>query len=100
LLFLSPILCPLFLKIFFFSFLVSLTSYFFIYFVFDFFVCVFFSRYSDRLRAGRSCFGCSIPSGGWEFSLLHRVQRGSGAHPASYPMGTGRPFPGSNAAGA
>jgi hypothetical protein len=23
------------------------------------------------------------------FSVLHRVQIGSGAHPASYPMGTG-----------
>jgi hypothetical protein len=24
------------------------------------------------------------------FSLLHNVQNGSGAHPTSYPMGTGR----------
>jgi hypothetical protein len=33
----------------------------------------------------------SIPGkGNYEiFSLRHRVQTGSGAHPASYPMGTG-----------
>jgi hypothetical protein len=47
------------------------------------------SLYSDWLRAGRSWFGGSIPGGGWEFSLLHRLQTGSGAHPASYPMGIG-----------
>jgi hypothetical protein len=28
------------------------------------------------------------------FSLLHIVQTSSGAHPASYPTGTGGPFPG------
>jgi hypothetical protein len=33
------------------------------------------------------------------FSLLHRVQTGSGAHTASYPMGTGGTFPGVKAAG-
>jgi hypothetical protein len=30
-------------------------------------------------------------------SLLHSVQTGSGAHPASYPMGTGGSFPGGKA---
>jgi hypothetical protein len=35
-----------------------------------------------------------------EFSFLHVVQTGSGAHPASYPMGTGGSFPGGEAAGA
>jgi hypothetical protein len=35
---------------------------------------------------------------GSEFSLLHVVQTGSGAHPASYPMGTGSSFPGGKAA--
>jgi hypothetical protein len=30
-----------------------------------------------------------------KFSLLHSVQTGSGAHPTSYPMGTGNPVPGS-----
>jgi hypothetical protein len=34
-----------------------------------------------------------IPSRGKRFSLLHSVQTGSGAHPASYPMGTAGPFP-------
>jgi hypothetical protein len=32
-------------------------------------------------------------------SLPHVVQTGSGAHPASYPMGTEGTFPGGNAAG-
>jgi hypothetical protein len=34
------------------------------------------------------------------FSLHHRVQNGSGAHPASYPMGTRGSFSGGKAAGA
>jgi hypothetical protein len=34
------------------------------------------------------------------FSLHHCVQNGSGAHPASYTMGTGGSFPGDKAAGA
>jgi hypothetical protein len=34
------------------------------------------------------------------FSLYHRFQTGSGANPASYPMGTGGSFPGGKAAGA
>jgi hypothetical protein len=37
---------------------------------------------------------------GQELSLLHVVQTGSGAHPASYLMGTGGSFPGGKAAGA
>jgi hypothetical protein len=42
------------------------------------------SRYSDGLRPdGR----CSIPSRGRDFSLLRNVQNGSGAHPASHPIG-------------
>jgi hypothetical protein len=38
--------------------------------------------------------------GAGNFSLHHRVQNGSGAHPASYPMGTRSSFPGGKAAGA
>jgi hypothetical protein len=38
--------------------------------------------------------------GAGNFSLHHRVQNGSGAHPASYPMGTRGSFPGGKAAGA
>jgi hypothetical protein len=33
-------------------------------------------------------------------ALHHRVQNGSGAHPASYPMGTRGSFPGGKASGA
>jgi hypothetical protein len=36
---------------------------------------------------------------GQGFSLLHVVQTGSGAHTASFPMGTGGSFPGGKAAG-
>jgi hypothetical protein len=35
-----------------------------------------------------------------DFSLRHHIQTGSGAHPASYPMGTEGYFPGDKAAGA
>jgi hypothetical protein len=41
-----------------------------------------------------------FPAGAGNFSLHHRVQNGSGAHPASYPMGTGGSFHGSKAVGA
>jgi hypothetical protein len=37
---------------------------------------------------------------GQEFSPLHVVQTGSGAHQASYPMGTGGYFPGGKSVGA
>jgi hypothetical protein len=40
-----------------------------------------------------------FPAGAGNFSLHHRVQNGTGAHPASYPMGTTGSFPGSKAAG-
>jgi hypothetical protein len=56
--------------------------------------------YSAGLRAGRSGFYGSIPGGAGNFSLHHRVQNGSGAHPASYPMGTRGSHPGGIAAGA
>jgi hypothetical protein len=42
----------------------------------------------------------SIHGRGSDFSLPHRVQTGSGAHPASYPMGTWDSFPGGKVAGA
>jgi hypothetical protein len=35
-----------------------------------------------------------FPTGAEDFSSSLCVQAGSGAHPASYPMGTGDPFPG------
>jgi hypothetical protein len=37
--------------------------------------------------------------GAGNFSLLHRVQNGSGAHPVSYPMGTRGSFPGGKMVG-
>jgi hypothetical protein len=40
-----------------------------------------------------------FPAGTENFSLHHRVQNGSGSHPASYPMGTRGCFPGGKAAG-
>jgi hypothetical protein len=40
-----------------------------------------------------------FPEGAGNFFLHHSVQNGSGAHPASYPMGTGGSFPGDKAAG-
>jgi hypothetical protein len=40
-----------------------------------------------------------FPEEAGNFSLHHRVQNGSGAHPASYPMGTRGSFPGGKAAG-
>jgi hypothetical protein len=41
-----------------------------------------------------------FPAGDENFSLHHRVQNGSGAHPVSYPMSTGDPFPEGKVAGA
>jgi hypothetical protein len=48
----------------------------------------------DRGSTGR------FSAGDGNFSLHSRVQNGSGAHPASYPMGTGNYFPGGKAVGA
>jgi hypothetical protein len=41
----------------------------------------------------------SIPGRARDFSPVQRVQTSSGAHAASYPMGTGEYFPGDKAAG-
>jgi hypothetical protein len=48
----------------------------------------------DRMIGGR------FPPGASNFSLPHHVQTSSGAHAASYPIGTGDFFPGSKAVGA
>jgi hypothetical protein len=40
-----------------------------------------------------------FPTRAANFSLHHRVQNGFGAHPPSYPMGTGGSFPGGKAVG-
>jgi hypothetical protein len=52
------------------------------------------SRYSDGIRAGRHGFSSRQ---GQDFSLLHTVQTGSGALPASSIMGIGISFPGGKA---
>jgi hypothetical protein len=41
--------------------------------------------------------GVRSPTGAEDFSSSPCVQTGSGAHPASYPMGTRGPFPGGKA---
>jgi hypothetical protein len=53
--------------------------------------------YSAGLRARWSKI--RVPAATGNFSLHHRVQNGSGAHPASYPMCTRGFFPGSKAIG-
>jgi hypothetical protein len=45
-------------------------------------------------------FRAQFPAGAGNFSLYNRVQNGSGAHPASYPMDIRGFFPGCNVAGA
>jgi hypothetical protein len=43
--------------------------------------------------------GVRFPAGAGKFSLRHRVQTGSVAHPASYPVDTRGSFPRRKAAG-
>jgi hypothetical protein len=44
--------------------------------------------------------GVRFLAGAGNFSLSHHVQNGSGAHPASYPMGIRGSFPGGKEPGA
>jgi hypothetical protein len=55
--------------------------------------------YIDVIIATGWTAGARFPTGAKDFSLLHSVQAGSGAHPISYTLGTGGTFPGSTAAG-
>jgi hypothetical protein len=55
-------------------------------------------RYSAGLPAGWP--GVRVPAGVGNFSLQHRVQTGSEAHPAPYPMGSRDSIPGDKSAGA
>jgi hypothetical protein len=57
-----------------------------------------FSQYSAGLEDRGSVV--RFLEGAGNFSLNHRAQTGSGAHPASYPMGTRDSFPGGKAVGA
>jgi hypothetical protein len=52
------------------------------------------------LSYGLDAWGSRVrfPAGAGNFSLHHRVQNGSEAHPASYPMGTRGSIPGGIAA--
>jgi hypothetical protein len=52
--------------------------------------------YSAGLRAEQS--GVRVPVGARNFSVHHRVQNGSGTHPASYTIWTRGSFPGGKAA--
>jgi len=44
--------------------------------------------YSSRAGLGAEWSGVRVPAGVGNYSLHHHVQTGSGAHPASYRMGT------------
>jgi hypothetical protein len=44
-------------------------------------------------------FRVRLLAGAGNFSLHHHIQNSSGAHPASYPMGTRVSFPGGKVAG-
>jgi hypothetical protein len=64
----------------------------------------FKSRYSSvgiALGYGLDYRGYRVrfPAGTGNFYLHNRVQNGSGAHPASYPMGARGSYPGGKAAG-
>jgi hypothetical protein len=54
------------------------------------------SRVSDYGLDYRA-IGVRSPAGAKDFSSILCAQTGSGAHPASSPMGTGGPFPGGKA---
>jgi hypothetical protein len=60
---------------------------------------IFFSSVGIALGYGLDNRGSRVRflAGAGNFSLHHRVQNGSGARPASYPMGTRGSFPGSKA---
>jgi hypothetical protein len=54
-----------------------------------------YSAYGLDDRGSRARF----PASAGNFSLHHHVQNGSGAHPASHPVGIRGSFPGGKAAG-
>jgi hypothetical protein len=58
------------------------------------------SRHNDWYGPDDQVSRVRFPVGARNFSLHHRVQNGSGAYPASYPMGTRGSFPEGKAAGA
>jgi hypothetical protein len=60
------------------------------------------AQFGIALGYGLDDLGSRVRFPAWagKFSLHHRVQNGSGAHTASYPMGTRGCFPGGKVAGA
>jgi hypothetical protein len=54
----------------------------------------------DRACVRAGLLGVRVPAAAGNFPLHHRVQTGSVAHPASYPMRTRGSFPGGTVAGA
>jgi hypothetical protein len=52
------------------------------------------SNTRHRLRLGEGGVDVRFPVQARHFSILHKVQTGSGAHTASYTMGTRGCFPG------
>jgi hypothetical protein len=65
-----------------------------------------YSTQSSRVSSGSivsdyglddRAIGVRSPAGAKDFSSILCVQTGSWAHPASFPMGTGDPFPGGKA---
>jgi hypothetical protein len=60
----------------------------------------FFIVYRSVIGLDDRGSGVRFPAGAGNFSLHHRVQNGSGAHPASYAMGTRGYFLGGKVAGA
>jgi hypothetical protein len=67
-------------------------------------VTISFSNKSCTIALGYGLddrgYSLRFPAGAGNFSVHHRVQNGSGAHAASYPMDTRGSFPGGKAAGA
>jgi hypothetical protein len=53
-----------------------------------------------KVNVDYRCSRVRFPAGAGNFALPHRVQNGSGTHPASYPMCTRGSYPGGKAAGA
>jgi hypothetical protein len=67
------------------------------------FVTMFTRAYHCPEPEGGSWFQFPGEGGGWgpgNFSLLHRVQTGSGSHPATYWVDTVGSFPGGKSSGA
>jgi hypothetical protein len=61
-------------------------------------MCRLRHNWEDNIKMRSERSGVRVLAEAGNFSPHHRVQTGSGAHPASYPMGTGCSFLGGKAA--